>query len=1025
MTINLIHLSDLHYLQGRDENHDVVLIEFFKDLSEQIKKSGSTNNYLVFSGDIIQAGENSDDYEIFIKKFDSKLNSLGITKKYRICVPGNHDASREQIAETLIEHEGVVSQKLDERHFNDYVSKYPNVLTKKFSNYLDFEQKFADFGVGGSDALGHGWSISDEIGVYCLNTALCSSGGLVGTSGKPLADNKRLAIATRNLHSWLAESKSKIKILVMHHPLSWLTEWAEKELLTLLNKEFNLCLSGHNHDQSTYHSLKNGSYLVECSAPALFTTKTDNLGYAVISISKEVGIHEITYRQWTKHYTFVSGVNFSNSDNGKVVINLMENTSELRRVNENINGFIERHHSKRLNDALMAFSTQPIVWVTPVLSLKAEVDRDAKSAAKIDLNNLIKVPKSTRIRAPHQFGLTCLAFYMVKESWVKNTKVWLYLDARNLKSINSSIQAALDAELQLIGFAESEVSCVVLDSWIKSEKNSVNLLDRIAAKFPNIPIICMESFEVNNFLSVPDEALDKFGFDLVYLWSLPRVQIRELINRHNEIKYIGDEDEVTAKIVSDLEVLNLHRTPLNCLTLLKVSEFYFDDSPVNRSEIIKKVLFLLFNVDEIPNYKSRPDLKDCEYVLGYFIESMLKVNNFHFTREHFLDVLKICCNERLIDLEIHVVFDVLLANNILVGNGSLFSFRFSYWIYYFAAQRMHHNENFAAYIFENMNYAKFPEIIEFYTGIDRQREDALKVLLRDIKVCQTQVQNKFGFPDDFNPYKNALWTSSPEILEKMQKEINEGVQESNLPAFVKDHYADRSYDRARPYSQDIRNILEEHTFVYLVQTMRAASKALRNSDYVNPDTKKELLSEIMNCWNLVSKIGIVLIPILAEHGTAHYDGFGFQLVGNFAPTLEERMRQILITIPKSIVNWGKDDLYSQKMGPLLIDQASMEVNDLKKHELMLLLILQRPRNWKPQIEKYIASLGKNSFYLFDVYRTLKNQYTYSYASQSTLRDMDSLIKISAKAHNHKSSGVKLVSQALSKLITPIIDGGKK
>src|SRR3989304_568791 len=101
-------------------------------------------------------------------------------------------------------------------------------------------------------------------------------------------------------------------------------------------------------------------------------------------------------------------------------------------------------------------------------------------------------------------------------------------------------------------------------------------------------------------------------FDIFHLWTLRREHIRRVVVSYNRQKHIGDEEAVVARVATDLEVLNLHRTPLNCLTILKVSEVDFDDSPVNRTEMIHRVLFLLFNVDAIPNYKSRPDLKDCE-----------------------------------------------------------------------------------------------------------------------------------------------------------------------------------------------------------------------------------------------------------------------------------------------------------------------------------------------------------------------------------------------------------------------------
>jgi hypothetical protein len=191
--------------------------------------------------------------------------------------------------------------------------------------------------------------------------------------------------------------------------------------------------------------------------------------------------------------------------------------------------------------------------------------------------------------------------------------------------------------------------------------------------------------------------------------------------------------------------------------LLKVSEIDFQESPVNRAEMIQRVLFLLFNVDDIPTYKIRPDLKDCEFVLGYFCEVMLKEKKLAFSREYFLDELNRCCKSRFIDLEVHIVFDVLFANNILVKSQELFRFKFAYWVYYFLAQRMCHSKEFAEFILKDMYYTRFPEVIEFYTGIDRQREDALRILIQDIRASCDKVLERCGIPDGFNPI--PLYTS--------------------------------------------------------------------------------------------------------------------------------------------------------------------------------------------------------------------------------------------------------------------------
>lgn len=530
--------------------------------------------------------------------------------------------------------------------------------------------------------------------------------------------------------------------------------------------------------------------------------------------------------------------------------------------------------------------------------------------------------------------------------------------------------------------------------------------------FPNIRIVVMQTTSSEQLFNKTESGTFDREFKALYLWTLPRGHVRKVVSGYNSAKHIGDEDLVTTKVVTDLEVLNLHRTPLNCLTLLKASEVNFDESPVNRCEMIKRVLFLLFNVDDVPTYKIRPDLKDSEYVLGYFCEKMLRKSEYLFTREYFLSELKACCEERIIELEVQVVFDVLTRNHILIRRGDLFGFRFSYWIYYFAAQRMHNNQEFANFILEEKRYANYPEIIEFYTGIDRQRQDALKVLIKDIRSSSDKVQEKCGLPDGLNPYKFARWEPSEEALVHMKAEIADGVKSSNLPAAVKDQYADRLYDPAKPYDQAVRNILTEYSMVYMLETMRAGARGLRNSDYVDPEIKRQLLREILRCWEQASKVLLTVLPLLAEKGSAVFDGYGFLLDGDFGSTPQERLEGILNALPTNIVEWFQEDLFSQKMGPLLIDRLKEEKNSLTKHYLILLLISQRPRDWRKQVEQYIVSLKADSFYLFDVYRAIRAQYRYSFASPQALTEMKYLIKMAVAKHdtNNKMPTLNLLNK---------------
>lgn len=1024
MVSSFIHISDFHYIPEKEEAHGVVLSGFFDDLTKQIERIKSNKIYLVLSGDIVQSGSDSQAYEAFKNDLDKRLNDIGIPFQQRICVPGNHDVCTNYIKSRLIEHEGVVNQKYTEEIFNEYVATEDCLLKNKFMPYNSFVTHFAGMAPAGLSISGIGYDLNNDIGVYCLNTALCSSGGVKNPLGQTVSDFQRLSIDTRSIYSWIKISKSKHKILVSHHPLHWLTENSKNELNKILKNHFSLHLSGHEHNQEVFHSYSKNEPLVQCSAPPLFTKKSDHLGYAIISLSPEFGVTDISYRQWTKYNSFVSGVNFANSDDGNVSIN-----KTLSKANDFASNTppdsVQIKLNQRLDNALISFSTQPKLWVIPVLSKISEKERHTvnNSDSLINITDLVQNPIPTIIRALPQFGLTCLAHYLISQAWKSHNNAWIYLDARLIKPHNTAIMEALNAELSLFNCDLADIRCIVLDSVSIQDSDTTKLLQKICThpELQNKPIICMQTLDDNTFFQEMPK-IPSHNFDALYLLGMPREKIRQVVSDYNDAKPIGEENAVITKVVSDLSALNLHRTPLNCLTLLKVSEAHFDESPVNRADMIKQMLHLLFNVDAIPTYKARPDLKDCEFVLGYLCEKLIRDNSYVFSRDTFLKTLQECCKERFIELEVHVVFDVLHTNNIIVSRGYYFSFKFAYWIQYFAAQRMHHEPNFAEYIFENFRYASTPEIIEFYTGIDRRRDDALKVLIKDIRETCNVVENKCGFPDDMNPYKYAQWVKTEAGMQQMQEYLATGIRESALPTVIKDRYEDQFYNPSKAYDQEIRAVLREYSFHNMMGMMRAGSRALRNSDYVKPEIKKELLQEILRCWEQATRVLLVLIPMLAQKGEATFDGAGFTLAGDFGDTIEKRLIAIMSSIPGNIVTWSQDDLYSQKMGPLLLDQFSSEGDEVKKHELGLLIIKQRPRGWKDAIHRYIADVKKNSFYLLDVYDTLKNQYRYSQVSNQTLKEIEYLIRMAVTKHvsGQKEPGVKLINKWKTQITSEVI-----
>ena len=107
---------------------------------------------------------------------------------------------------------------------------------------------------------------------------------------------------------------------------------------------------------------------------------------------------------------------------------------------------------------------------------------------------------------------------------------------------------------------------------------------------------------------------------------------------------------------------------------------------------------------------------------------------------------------------------------------------------------------------------------------------------------------------------------------------------------------------------------------------------------------------------------------IRDRGNVSFEGAAFHLnEEDFNITDPDQKRLlVLLSVPTNVVKFFKDDLFSAKMGPLLIAKGKEEKNSLLKHEIMLLLVAERPNKWRETIDNYIVSLDKNSFFLSDV-----------------------------------------------------------
>ena len=314
-------------------------------------------------------------------------------------------------------------------------------------------------------------------------------------------------------------------------------------------------------------------------------------------------------------------------------------------------------------------------------------------------------------------------------------------------------------------------------------------------EYENVPMLILCPMLEKSFVDNENISYYEFSIPTFFMAPMQLNQIRNMVSVYNKKHQIGEEEVVLKRLNDDIQNFNMHRTPLNCISLLEVFSNSFDENPVNRTAMIERLLRIIFENEDVPNYRSLPDVKDCEFAIGYYCEHMIRNEQYYFGSKHFYDKLSDFCKQQIITIDINYLFSILLKNQIICQyDNDLYGFRFAFWVYYFAAMRMTKSQDFANYILDKENYAHYPEVLEFYTGSDRTRNDAAQVVIEDINKITAIVHEKVGLPDKMSPLQYLRLEITDEQATKAIDKLDEELKQTKLPTTIKDALDDSNYN---------------------------------------------------------------------------------------------------------------------------------------------------------------------------------------------------------------------------------------
>ena len=219
--VNILHISDLHYSQERQDDHRVINHAFLSDL----KKLSATElkpHLVVFSGDFVRSGDdNASYYDAMSDVIEPLLQIIGLDESRLFLAPGNHDVQRSVIQASEVVQQGLETTLTNRDKLNDFYIKnrHYEYIRQKLGNYLEFRDLLSNKHLVEADLFVEVYYVRDlNVAIVIVNTAWMSRGGL---SEKD--DRQRILVPEISLRRALGKlPDTKARILIGHHPHDWL-----------------------------------------------------------------------------------------------------------------------------------------------------------------------------------------------------------------------------------------------------------------------------------------------------------------------------------------------------------------------------------------------------------------------------------------------------------------------------------------------------------------------------------------------------------------------------------------------------------------------------------------------------------------------------------------------------------------------------------------------------------------------------------------------------------------------------------
>lgn len=868
--LRILHLTDFHLNKKtlkdwRDFYKDAFLKKL--ELLEEDRKI----DIIAFTGDLLDKGGKDfgnakDGFDVFsLEIIQPILNKLGLDISRFIICPGNHDINR--YADDEIDEIGLKQYLNTTEKVIEFVDKSDRENSfkriERIKAYKEFEMSL--YAVITDNKLQSTFKFSliteingVKIGVNSLNS-----------SWRCYDDNdfENILLGENQLNdNFKFIQECDVKICLMHHQLDWISPIEKKTITSHINKNYDIILSGHVHENNGHMSTGfTGSCFHNVSPSGLNEIRTDSQKYAngftIIDYNDKISCHYLKYDHNQK--LFVDNTNVVN--NGKVTFEKpkLESADDQRILRKAIKN-IKEDHSLIMNNHFIRGKYEADSQNVKNSFIFPPIDKGTnysnESLEIINLSQILNSPDHILFLGPLESGKRSLLYRLIVEyldEFEVYNKIPVFIDFKEIKnrefiSIIKEYTTLRNIEVEMLLKKGKFIFLVDNLDYHESRNllHQINRFHKLNNDFPLNRIIA--TYEHDNIEIVPNEVIkySKIAFAYYYIRSLRTKEIRQIMKQWLPEVELRKNENNLEKLVNTFSSYHLPNNALSVhLYLWSVENS--DKKPINQAVLMEIYLeIILEKIKEENIYSSNFDFTNKVQLISMIAEKIIKKEDGEFCMKY--DEFYTTVNEYLklkvgFSYDVNIIIDYLLDRKIFMkNNNNEIKFSQLCFMHYFIARRMQDNTEFKNYILAENRYFNYPKEIDYYTGLVRSDIETFKLI--------------YGrFKNVFLPMEFILEEVNPDdyfniTIKKDKKGGNrevEPIARSIAIAKIKDSRPtetaiEKKYDEQLDRISRIKIDRKENTSIDFDRMLLIMCNVLRNSEGIEDlQLKKDAYNDII------------------------------------------------------------------------------------------------------------------------------------------------------------------------------------